>query len=48
LLVQPAVAPAPSLPALDAHAWSLLEVLTGVSRISADTAEHFVPQMVNF
>jgi len=48
LLVQPAAAQAPALPALDAHAWSLLEVLSGVPRITAATAEQFVPQMVNF
>jgi len=48
LLVQPAVAPAPSLPVLEEHAWGLLEVLSGVPRITAATAEQFVPQMVNF
>jgi folate-binding protein YgfZ len=48
LLVQLAVTPAPSLPALDAHASSLLEVLSGVPRITAATTEHFVPQMINF
>jgi len=47
LLVQPAAASAPLLPALDPHAWSLLEVLSGVPRITAATAEQFVPQMVN-
>ena len=48
LLVQPADAPAPALPALDPQAWSLLEVLSGVPRITAATAEQFVPQMINF
>jgi hypothetical protein len=48
LLVQPAATQALSLPALDAHAWSLLEVLSGVPRITTATAEQFVPQMVNF
>jgi len=48
LLVQPTAAQAPTLPALDASAWSLLEVLSGVPRITAATAEQFVPQMVNF
>ena len=48
LLVQPAAAPAPSLPALDPHVWSLLEVLSGMPRVTAATAEQFVPQMVNF
>jgi tRNA-modifying protein YgfZ len=39
---------APALPVLDADAWSWLEVASGVPRILAATAEHFVPQMVNF
>ena len=47
LLVQPADAPARPLPALDAPAWQLLEVMSGVPRITAATAEQFVPQMVN-
>jgi tRNA-modifying protein YgfZ len=38
----------PALPALDASAWSWLEVASGVPRIVAATAEQFVPQMVNF
>ncbi len=38
----------PALPALDADAWSWLEVASGVPRIVAATAEQFVPQMVNF
>lgn len=38
---------APALPALDAGAWSWLEVASGVPRIVAATAEKFVPQMVN-
>jgi tRNA-modifying protein YgfZ len=41
------VGAAPALPALDAHAWSWLEVASGVPRIVAATAEQFVPQMVN-
>lgn len=48
LLVQPADAPAPPLPALDAPAWRLLEVMSGVPRITAATTEQFVPQMINF
>jgi len=48
LLVQPAQAQVPVLPALDAGAWGLLEVLSGVPRITAATTEQFVPQMVNF
>jgi tRNA-modifying protein YgfZ len=38
----------PALPALDADAWSWLEVASGVPRIVAATVEQFVPQMVNF
>jgi folate-binding protein YgfZ len=38
---------APALPALDAAAWSWLEVASGVPRIVAATVEQFVPQMVN-
>ncbi len=47
LLVQPAPAAAPELPALDAKAWRRLEVTSGVPRITAATVEQFVPQMVN-
>jgi tRNA-modifying protein YgfZ len=39
---------APALPALDANAWSWLEVASGMPRIVAATVEQFVPQMVNF
>jgi folate-binding protein YgfZ len=35
------------LPVLDPAAWAWLEVLSGVPRIVAATAEQFVPQMVN-
>ena len=38
----------PPLPELDAQAWRRLEVLSGVARIEAATAEQFVPQMVNY
>jgi folate-binding protein YgfZ len=38
----------PALPALDANAWSWLEVASGVPRIVSATVEQFVPQMVNF
>jgi hypothetical protein len=41
------VGDAPALPALDAAAWSWLEVASGVPRIVAATAEQFVPQMIN-
>lgn len=47
LLVQAADAPALPLPALNARDWQLLEVMSGVPRITAATAEQFVPQMVN-
>jgi folate-binding protein YgfZ len=33
---------------LDLQAWQLLEVMSGMPRITAATAEQFVPQMVNF
>ena len=48
LLVQPATAAAPELPALDGMAWQRLEVTSGVPRITAATVEQFVPQMINF
>ena len=48
ILLQEAGAPAPALPALDAAHWSLLEVRSAVARVTAATAEQFVPQMVNF
>jgi folate-binding protein YgfZ len=48
LLVLPAGELPPALPALDLQAWQLLEVMSGVPRITAATAEQFVPQMVNF
>jgi folate-binding protein YgfZ len=48
LLVQPADMPPPALPALEGLAWQWLEVMSGVPRITAATAEHFVPQMINF
>jgi tRNA-modifying protein YgfZ len=48
LLAAPAELPAPELPALSAHAWSWIEVSSGVPRIVAATVEQFVPQMINF
>ncbi len=48
LLAAPAGAMAPALPVLDEQAWRWLEVLSGVPRLVAATAELFVPQMVNF
>jgi folate-binding protein YgfZ len=47
LLIQPASAAAPALPALDAATWAWLEVRSAVPRITAATVEQFVPQMVN-
>jgi hypothetical protein len=47
LFAAPAAGPAPALPPLDADAWRWLEVASGVVRITAATAEQFVPQMVN-
>jgi folate-binding protein YgfZ len=47
LFCTPADAPAPAEPALDPAAWAWLEVTSGVPRITAATAEQFVPQMVN-
>ncbi len=48
LLVQPAEVQVPALPALDTQAWGWLEVMSGVPRVTAATAEQFVPQMINF
>jgi tRNA-modifying protein YgfZ len=48
LLVQPSDAQVPALPSLDLQAWRLLEVMSGVPRITLATTEHFVPQMINF
>ena len=47
ILVQPATAAAPELPALADVAWQWLEVTSGVPRICAATVEQFVPQMIN-
>jgi folate-binding protein YgfZ len=38
---------APPLPALPVEAWRWLEVLSGVPRVVAATADQFVPQMLN-
>ena len=43
----PADAGAPEVPPLPAAAWQWLEVTSGIPRITAATAEQFVPQMVN-
>jgi len=47
LWVAPADMPAPPLPALPRDTWSWLEVRSGVARVVAATADHFVPQMLN-
>ena len=47
LWVAPADAPAPAGADLPLQAWLALEAASGVPRIVAATAEHFVPQMVN-
>ncbi len=47
LYAAPAELPPPPLPALDARTWSRLEVRSGVARVTAATAEQFVPQMLN-
>ncbi|WP_088280702.1 folate-binding protein YgfZ [Ideonella sp. A 288] len=47
LLVQSADAAPPDLPLLEADHWQWLEVRSGIARITAATADHFVPQMVN-
>ncbi len=48
LMVTRADAAAPNLPVLDHNTWLWLEAASGTVRISAATAEQFVPQMVNF
>jgi hypothetical protein len=48
MLVVPADAEPPALPALAHDAWTWLEVNSGVARIVAATVEQFVPQMINF
>jgi folate-binding protein YgfZ len=40
-------APPPPLPALSLDDWKWLEVRSGVARVTAATAEQFVPQMLN-
>jgi folate-binding protein YgfZ len=48
LMTRPVSAPDLPVPALDPAVWRWLEVASGVARIVAATADHFVPQMVNF
>ena len=47
LIDAPSATPPVDLPRLDASTWLALEARSGVPRIVAATAEHFVPQMVN-
>ena len=47
LWVLDAAAAEPDLPRLDQAAWRWLEVKSGVARVTADTVEQFVPQMIN-
>lgn len=46
-LLQPATAPAPDLPALDAAGWQWLEARAGLAWVRGATVEQFVPQMLN-
>lgn len=47
LLLQPASAAAPALPALEAADWQWLEVQAGLAWVRSATVEQFVPQMLN-
>ena len=47
LFVAPAGVARPALPALSLAQWQWLEVRSGVARVTAATAEQFVPQMLN-
>jgi folate-binding protein YgfZ len=47
LWLAPEGATAPPLPALPQPLWEWLEVRSGIARVVAATADHFVPQMVN-
>lgn len=47
LLLQPAAAPAPDLPALALEDWHGLDVRAGLAWVRGATVEQFVPQMVN-
>ncbi len=48
LRIAPAGAAAPALECVDAEAWRLSEVRSGVVLVSAATSEAFVPQMLNY
>lgn len=48
LVAQAAATAAPSPAGLDADTWRWLEVRSGTPRITAATADLFVPQMINF
>ncbi|UXH76732.1 CAF17-like 4Fe-4S cluster assembly/insertion protein YgfZ [Roseateles amylovorans] len=47
LMLQPAVAPAPTLPALAEAEWQGLDVRAGLAWVRQATVEQFVPQMLN-
>ncbi|RZI56329.1 MAG: folate-binding protein [Rubrivivax sp.] len=47
LLLQPADAPAPALPAIDPEEWQGLDVTAGLAWVRQGTVEQFVPQMLN-
>jgi len=47
LLLQPADAPAPALPAIDPEEWRGLDVTAGLAWVRQGTVEQFVPQMLN-
>lgn len=47
LWVAPLSAAAPALAPLPAETWRMLEAASGIPRVTAATAEQFVPQMVN-
>lgn len=48
LLISPASAPAPAVPALDAALWAWSEVRSGVATLSAPLVDKLVPQMLNY
>ena len=47
LLLMPADAPPPALPALSAADWAALDVAAGLAWVRGATVEQFVPQMLN-
>jgi len=47
VLLQPADAAAPALPALSTDTWQWLEIQAGLAWVRSATVEQFVPQMIN-